>query len=335
MQRISGSLKSKIRCITITYNSLEILLVLLINQQDIITITADRVLVSYYRTTLPAITFNQTFTTTYYGSYTLIIESHGPFQISPRNDNPIWYKVLGYDSGGNLKFSYNVMYDIIKPNQDPYGRTYYDGQYVYPAGILLTVSHSLPKTIYAPSGGRIYVTNDYNDIGPYSKISIFVNKLELWELDQFGNEVRKILETTSSSITFAMFGNYKLKRYFGYTATEYSPPPATTVTYTTTITNPPTVTYIEYNDKIIWIPVRANGKTQTYDFYKKVDPPYTHIEVTKQIADNKGNGIAFLKSEQTADGYILLKGYAIFTTDDPGAEMYFEVDYKEWTYIPL
>jgi len=66
------------------------------------------------------------------------------------------------------------MYDIIKPNQDPYGRTYYDGQYVYPAGILLTVSHSLPKTIYAPSGGRIYVTNDYNSIGPYSKISIFV-----------------------------------------------------------------------------------------------------------------------------------------------------------------
>jgi hypothetical protein len=202
----------------------------------------------YYYINYTAITFNQTFTTTYYGSYTLKIESHGPFQISPRDDNPIWYKVLGYDSGGNLKFSYNVMYDIISPNQDPYGNTYYDGQYVYPAGILLTVSHSLPRTIYAPSGGRIYVTNDYNDIGPYSKISIFVNKLELWELDQFGNEVRKILETTSSSISFAMFGNYKLKRYFGYTATEYNPPPATTVTYTITATGSTTTTIRRYAD---------------------------------------------------------------------------------------
>ncbi|TDA38590.1 MAG: hypothetical protein DSO09_03985 [Candidatus Methanomethylicota archaeon] len=144
------------------------------------------------------------------------------------------------------------------------------------------------------------------------------------------------METTSNSITFAMFGNYKLKRFFeGRDKGQVSNPTTTTITYTTTITNPPTVTYIEKTSEIIWIPVRANGKTQTYDFYKKVDPPYQHIEVTKQIADSKGNGIADLKPEQTADGYILLHATAIFTTDDPSAKMYFEVDYKEWAYIPL
>jgi hypothetical protein len=185
------------------------------------------------------------------------------------------------------------MYDIISPNQDPYGNTYYDGQYVYPAGILLTVSHSLPRTTYIPSGGRIYVTNDYNHIGPYSKVSIFVNKLELWELDQFGNEVRKILETTSSSISFAMFGNYKLKRYFGYTATEYNPPPATTQTYTITITQG-TTTIREWSD---WHAVRAKGIYQDADvtitpwanWYIKYDGADL-IEGQQYVNGGKGEG---------------------------------------------
>ncbi|MEM2178960.1 MAG: hypothetical protein QW272_09100 [Candidatus Methanomethylicaceae archaeon] len=178
------------------------------------------------------ITINQTFATTFYGSYTLKIESHGPFNIPPRDDNPKWYKIREKDD--RVEY-HDVWGDGIQPNSDPYGRRYDDGEYVYPAGILLTISHSFRSFPCSWLYDRVYVTNGYNYIGPYGHIFMYVTKMELWELDQFGNEVRKILETTSNSISFAMLGNYKLKRYFGYSTTPYNPP-ITTVTYTATAT---------------------------------------------------------------------------------------------------
>jgi hypothetical protein len=93
-------------------------------------------------------------------------------------------------------------------------------------------------------------------------LGVSLVRLELWELDQFGNEIRKILETTSNSITFSIFGNYKLKRYFeARDKGQVSNPTTTTQTYTITITQG-TTTIREWSD---WHVVRAKGMYQDAD----------------------------------------------------------------------
>ncbi len=300
-----------------------------------VTQTAQYYELTFYRTTEKLIQ-NQTFTTTYYGNYLLRIESHGPFTISPRDDNPIWYKIYEYSADGSRSAIHNLMPDVINPNSDPYGRIYLDGDYVYPAGILLTVSHGLPKIF--PSSWqykKVYVSNGYNSIGPYGKLTIFVNKLELWELDQFGNEVRKILETTSNSITFAMFGNYKLKRYFGYTSSDYNPPPTTTITY---ITNTNTITSYTREEKIgyvYWKAIRKDEENQQNILIKLADSGWW-IEIVSYKYDTHGNGNAWWGEKDPGPNQyaVWIYAYCHFTNDDPDAYMEFWMYYKEYRYVP-
>lgn len=91
--------------------------------------------------------------------------------------------------------------------------------------------------------------------------------MELWELDQFGNEVRKILEITSSSITFAMFGSYKLKRFFEGREGVASPPPTTTTTYTTTTATTFSLKCEEKTGEVTWTAVRKKWEnSRKYPF---------------------------------------------------------------------
>ncbi|MEM2083539.1 MAG: hypothetical protein QXY18_02995 [Nitrososphaerota archaeon] len=297
-----------------------------------ITKTAEREIVSYYYTTLIE-TINQTFATTFYGSYTLKIESHGPFQISPRDDNPKWYKIHEYDDQSNDEHYHDVWGDGIQPNSDPYGRRYDDGEYVYPAGILLTISHSFRSFPCSWKWDKIYVTNGYNYIGPYGKLYMYVTKMELWELDQFGNEVRKILETTSNSISFAMFGNYKLKRYFGYSTSPYNPP-TTTITYTITQT---TTSYSreERTGYVYWKAVRKDEKNQQNILIKLADSGWW-IEIVSYKYDTHGNGNAWWGDKNSGPNQyaVWIYAYCHFTSDDPDAYIEFWMYYKEYRYIP-
>jgi len=300
-----------------------------------ITQTAQYYELTFYRTTEKLIQ-NQTFTTTYYGNYLLRIESHGPFTISPRDDNPIWYKIYEYSADGSRSAIHNLMPDVINPNSDPYGRIYLDGDYVYPAGILLTISHGLPKSF--PSSWqykKVYVSNNYNNIGPYGKLTIFVNKLELWELDQFGNEIRKILETTSNSITFAIFGNYKLKRYFGYTSSDYNPPPTTTITYTTNTNTMTSYTREEKIGYVYWKAIRKDEENQQNILIKLADSGWW-IEMVSYKYDTHGNGNAWWGEKDPGPNQyaVWIYAYCHFTNDDPDAYMEFWMYYKEYRYIP-
>ncbi|TDA40202.1 MAG: hypothetical protein DSO09_01040, partial [Candidatus Methanomethylicota archaeon] len=144
-----------------------------------------------------------------------------------------------------------------------------------------------------------------------------------------GNEIRKILETTSNSITFAMFGNYKLKRFFeGRDKGQVSNPTTTTVTYTTTITTtPPTTASEEKESTFEWHPVRKDGAVQGWGAKLKADAGWK-ITGFGWRTENHGNGdIYYLgKSNEQYDGngnliYIELNFEAIFTTDNPEAKM--------------
>ncbi|MEM2928694.1 MAG: hypothetical protein QXP60_07010, partial [Nitrososphaerota archaeon] len=262
-------------------------------------------------------------------------ESHGPFQISPRDDNPKWYKIHEYDDQSNDEHYHDVWGDGIQPNSDPYGRRYDDGEYVYPAGILLTISHSFRSFPCSWKWDKVYVTNGYNSIGAYGKLYMYVTKMELWELDQFGNEARKILETTSNSISFAMFGNYKLKRYFGYSTSPYNPP-TTTITYTTTS---PTTTqsyrYEEIVSNVTWNAVRKDGKTQTNILYKKADPGYTIVMLAKGYA-TYGNGEVIWGRDEKGPNQsgVWAEATVIFTTEDQNAVITVVMIYKEYRYVP-
>jgi hypothetical protein len=160
-------------------------------------------------------------------------------------------------------------------------------------------------------------------------LGVNIVRMELWELDQFGNEVRKILETTSNSITFAMFGNYKLKRFFeGRDKGQVITQTTTTQTYTTTITTqPPTTAPEEKESTFEWHPVRKDGKDIKWGAKLKADAGWK-ITGFGWRTENHGNGeIIYLgpNNEQYDDNgnliYIELNFEAIFTTDDPTAQM--------------
>jgi hypothetical protein len=91
------------------------------------------------------------------------------------------------------------------------------------------------------------------------------------------------LETTSNSITFAIFGNYKLKRYFGYTSSDYNPPPTTTITTTGGSGGPIEI----YSDSWVWEPVRdskdelTDGTSQTIDDREHRSDYWVWISSTK------------------------------------------------------
>ncbi|TDA38589.1 MAG: hypothetical protein DSO09_03980, partial [Candidatus Methanomethylicota archaeon] len=174
-----------------------------------ITKTAEREIVSYYRTTLTE-TFTQTATTTYYGSYTLIIQSQISYYdcIDPVNNVWRWYGPYN-DVGGYYVYSStygwtkNMMNDIIRPNSDPYGRNYVDGSYVYPAGILLTISHSLPWS--CSGNGWVYYRRIDNSLMNFEGgLGVNIVRMELWELDQFGNEDK---ENIGNNFKFNNFCN--------------------------------------------------------------------------------------------------------------------------------
>jgi hypothetical protein len=160
-------------------------------------------------------------------------------------------------------------------------------------------------------------------------LGVSLVRLELWELDQFGNEIRKILETTSNSITFSIFGNYKLKRYFeARDKGQVSNPTTTTQIYTTTITTtPPTTAPEEKESTFEWHPVRKDGAVQGWGAKLKADAGWK-ITGFGWRTENHGNGDIKFKGKSNeqydANGnliYIELNFEAIFTTDNPEAKM--------------
>jgi|GEM_PF-2360237 len=296
-----------------------------------ITQTAYNYIYSFSLTTI-----NQTLTTTYYGSYTLIIQSQISYLDCVDPVNNVWrwegpYTNLAdhYVRSYTYGWTKNLMNDIINPNSDPYGRKYVDGSYNYPAGILLTISHSLP---WSCSGdGRVYQKIESKIMDYDGGLGINIVRMELWELDQFGNEVRKILETTSNSITFAMFGNYKLKRFFeGRDKGQVSNPPTTTQTYTITTTMVPT-TYRKYIDVSFLI---QNGIYQTgyITIY-----PITSLYIDYDYSELREGGSYLekwqvVKDTRQSNPYKLVVYYEVRfkSNSPPDAYCVIRIYYHEW-----
>jgi hypothetical protein len=303
-----------------------------------ITQTAQYYELTFYRTTEKLIQ-NQTFTTTYFGEYTLIIESQISYYDCVDPINNVWrwrgpYNDVDthYVCSSTYGWTKYVMNDIINPNSDPYGRKYLDGSYNYPAGILLTISHSLPWSC----SGNGKVDRGYSNILHFEGgLGINMVRMELWELDQFGNEIRKILETTSNSITFAIFGNYKLKRFFeGRDKGQVMTKTTTTQIYTSTNT----ITSYTREEKIgyvYWKAVRKDEENQQNILIKLADSGWW-IEMVSYKYDTHGNGNAWWGEKDPGPNQyaVWIYAYCHFTNDDPNAYIEFWMYYKEYRYIP-
>jgi hypothetical protein len=164
--------------------------------------------------------------------------------------------------------------------------------------------------------------------------------MELWELDRFGNEVKKINEYISPStskgeysFTFPLFGNYKLKRYFGASVGGYVPP-ITTTTATGTVIRTTTLPQKHFDINFR----RINGKDQTkevdiiplhpwyiaYDGYKVTsgEEYIADVRVNPKII---GNNIA-----------LHIEVRLIFKDDAPStAEAVVTIYYHEWGEKPI
>jgi hypothetical protein len=161
--------------------------------------------------------------------------------------------------------------------------------------------------------------------------------MELWELDRFGNELRKIDEyippSTSKgeySFSFPLFGNYKLKRYFGASVGGYVPITTTTATGTVITTTTFPQKHMDFNFR------RINGKDQTkeadvyplrpwriaYDGYKITSGG----EYVADVKVNTENGFDNL--------WLKVKVRLIFKDDAPStAEAVVTIYYHDWGIV--
>jgi hypothetical protein len=289
-----------------------------------ITITQEHYYINY---SLKTITENTTYTSKL---HTLIVESHGPFNFGyGGRDDPDYYYVDYYDLNRDLHHE-NVEYDIINP-------THRDGWYIYPADSLITDTvHNDYRTSYG------WTTTIWDGAHYYyiqcESVDIYLIKMELWELDRFGNEVKKINEyippSTSKgaySFTFPLFGNYKLKRYFGASIGGYVPP-ITTVTGTVTrrITTLPQK-HFDLNFR------RINGKDQT----KKVDlypiqPWYIAYDGYKITSGGEYVDKVYVDTGGSSSIALHIKVRLVFKDDAPStAEAVVTIYFHEWGEGPV
>jgi hypothetical protein len=147
-----------------------------------------------------------------------------------------------------------------------------DGNYTYPAGILVSESarggFAGLSSSYSPG---LYVKDDPNKCskGPYSRVEIYPSRWDLWEVDENGNEIRLVKQQGGNSITFTMDTNYKLKRYFRANCYDYVPP-------TITKTRITTGTATEGEDYWINTYIAGDGKLQDDGTLLQTDVAYIH-----------------------------------------------------------
>ncbi|MEM2178187.1 MAG: hypothetical protein QW272_05145 [Candidatus Methanomethylicaceae archaeon] len=262
------------------------------------TITQEKIII---RPTL--ITFNQTITTTYYNTYALIVESHGPFNFYHGDDDPKHYLIKQeeiYSQYPNV-YMWEVLEGWSYEYPDAITSTHNDGWYYYPRGLLVKVEthgrvFGSGYKYWVWWDGAAYIPSQ----GWFTGIGLYIDHQELWELDQFGREVKLINSTNSESITFPMFGNYKLKRYFRADVSQYIPPPPPPTTTATTTGEQPipkvTITHFWRSEGITKtktvkiIPLDTQRWYVKYDYYElKGDTQYVE-DIKYDVYPESGKG---------------------------------------------